>query len=131
MINVILAIQFTLMLLIFIAMHRIVNRLLDVMLPNTLQDLRIPINKAEIKEILVRDAERQKHQEALLWAVNVSTLIDYTDLDNKAEMLVDVRQHFRVIQEQQVELVMSSMKHKAIKYRCINKHIYWDHTDDF
>lgn len=87
-------------------MHRIINRLLDVMLPNHLQDLTIPINKAEIKEVLVRDAERQKHQEALLWAVNVSTLIDYTDLDNKAGMLVDVRRHFRIIQEKQVELVM-------------------------
>ena len=77
------------------------------MLPDHLQDLSIPISKAVIKEQLVRDAERQKHQEALLYAVNVSTLIDYTDLDNKATMLCAVREHFREIQEEQVELVIS------------------------
>lgn len=76
------------------------------MLPDHLQDLSTPISKAVIKEQLVRDAERQKKQEALLYAVNVSTLIDYTDLDNKATMLCAVREHFRGIQEEQVELVI-------------------------
>lgn len=88
--------------------HRITNRLLDVMLPNHLLDLSVPNQKNSIKEILVRDAERQKRQEALLWAVNVSTLIDFTDLDNKADMLFTVREHRRGIQEQQTELVIST-----------------------
>lgn len=86
--------------------HRIINRLLDIMLPNHLLDLSVPNQKNSIKEKLVRDAERQKRQEALLWAVNVSTLIDYTDLDNKAGMLFTVREHRRGIQEQQKDLVI-------------------------
>lgn len=76
------------------------------MLPNHLLDLSVPNQKNSIKEKLVRDAERQKRQEALLWAVNVSTLIDYTDLDNKAGMLFTVREHRRGIQEQQKDLVI-------------------------
>lgn len=81
------------------------NRLVDVLLPDHIQDLSVPNDKAEIKEKLVRDAERQALQTALLWRVNVSSLIDFTDLDNKANMLYDVREHFRKIQEKQVELV--------------------------
>ena len=83
------------------------NRLVDVLLPDHIQDLSVPNDKAAIKEKLVREAERQALQEVLLPGVNVSSLIDFTDLDNKAKMLYEVREHFREIQEKQVELVIS------------------------
>ena len=82
------------------------NRLVDVLLPDHIQDLSVPNDKAEIKEKLVRDAEREARKKVLLPGVNVSSLIDFTDLDNKAKMLYDVREHFREIQEKQVELVI-------------------------
>lgn len=83
------------------------NRLVDVLLPDHIQDLSVPNDKAEIKEKLVREAKHEALQKALLPGVNISSLIDFTDLDNKAKMLYHVREHFREIQEKQVELVIS------------------------